>query len=113
MSTPGLGDLWRSIETAGPLAPAALRFLKTEIDLPTGPVLARIDGVGQRHLCIPAPVTELGSADRGSRGVTMQVRVLLASGGKESPCVDVHCRRPDLISSFQVAAADILSYSRK
>ena len=113
MSLQQLSALWESIEQSGMLGPSAIRFLDSGVRFPTGPVLIGVDGVNQRHLCIPAPVGELGRADRRSRGVTVEVRSLMSPEGRETPFVDVHCRRPDLNALFEIVARDILAESQR
>lgn len=113
MSAPELGALWRSIEDSGPLAPGSIRFLTTDLVLPTGAVLAGVDAQGHRHLCIPGRTEELGGKDEGSRGVTIEVRPLRDPAGRERAFVDVLCRRPDLSALFEVVAADILAEALK
>lgn len=113
MNTHSLATLWASIESSGLLPAAALRFLDTGVTFNGGTVFAGVDGASQRHLCIPAPTSELGRIDRSSKGVTIEVRPLLNRDGEETPFVDIHCRRPDLNSLFEIVASDILSECQK
>ena len=113
MNLSDLSALWRTIERSGTPDAAAIRFLDTGTSFPTGSVYVGLDGMNQRHLCIPAPPGELSREDRRSRGVTIEVRLLLNPEGKESPFVDVHCRKPELNALFETLATDILAKSEK
>jgi hypothetical protein len=108
-----LSEKWRQIEQSGALSAAAIRFLDTGTTFPTGPVLVGVDGLNQRHLCIPAPSGELGREDKRSRGVTIEVRPLLNPQGHEVPFVDVHCRKPELNALFETVSMDILAASER
>ncbi len=108
MSGANLSGLWRSIELAGALGAPTLRFLDTGVVFPTGTALVGLDGAGERHLCIPSSVDELGCEDKRSLGVSIEVRPLRDAAGKESPFVDVHCHRPDLNPVFEIVASEIL-----
>src|SRR5262249_46645590 len=85
MTEDQLSALWLSIEEAGAREVTASRFLDTGASFPTGAVLAGVDGMNQRHLCIPAPPGELGREDRRSCGVTIEVRPLVNPDGHEVP----------------------------
>lgn len=113
MTATRLGGLWSSIENEGGLKPEALRFLDTGVTFPTGIVLAGVDGSGHRHLCIPAPTTELGREDRRSQGVTIEVRNLINAKKQQQLFVDVRCHRPDLNPIFEVVADDILAQAQR
>jgi len=106
-----LGTFWETLEASGPLATADLRFTSAGVAGEYGPVLVGVDGRGDRHLCIPATVTELGLADEGSAGVTVRVRDLIQADGSNAIYVDVHCHKPDLNNLFELVAAEMVGRS--
>lgn len=107
-----LKALWTDVEES--LRKAAgergrIRFLETGVQTTEGVVLAGVGADGRRHLCIPAPGSELGQSDKLSRGVSLEVVELETEQGNKSVYVDVACNRPELIELFVIVADEMLS----
>ena len=106
-SRPKVGQIWKEIEGDG-VPPSARIRLRPAGTVGDGiQVLVGIDGLGHRHLCVPSPESDLGSQDRYSRGVTIEVRELHDGQGPR-PYVDVECLMPALNELFAVVSEEML-----
>jgi len=103
---PGIALLWRELENAGLPSAEKVRF-KEGGKLGDTAILVGIDGLGHRHVCVPAPDSDRGKQDTSSRGVSIEVRELLA-GTEPRQFVDVKCSIPALNELFSMVAGDML-----
>jgi hypothetical protein len=98
--------LWRELEDAGLPSAEKLRF-KEAGTVGALPVLIGVDGLGHRHICVPAPDADRGKHDTHSRGVSIEVRELMA-GKNRRQFVDVRCSLPGLNALFSIVADEML-----
>jgi hypothetical protein len=113
MDVKDLSDIWRNVEGSGPLPKEQLRFLDIGEELNGHAVLAGLDALGHRHLCIPTTATDEGKANAESRGVSLGVRELLDPHKREVLFVDLECKKPELNPLFEAVAVDVLEACRK
>ncbi|MDL1866945.1 PD-(D/E)XK motif protein [Betaproteobacteria bacterium PRO4] len=73
-----------------------------------GNPLLTIDGIGQRHLLIPAPRSTKPMHDKRSSGVQLLVTTW-GEGENRSPYVDLICLKPHLNGLFDLIIYDVVS----
>lgn len=73
-----------------------------------GDVLFGVDSERERHLLVPIPVDAEFSADRDSRGVHLERRLLIGNGGVDLAFIDVACKLPQLERLFSSVVDEII-----
>src|SRR6266540_2409091 len=101
-----VAKLWAELESDGVPEADKLR-LREAARFGTTSILIGIDGLGHRHMCVSAPDVDAGKQDLNSRGVSIEVRVLLA-GEERRQYVDVACTIPALNEMFGIVSGEMV-----
>lgn len=102
-----LGSAWRSLGDREIRGTPRLEALQLDpLSVGGRPLLAALDGDGQRHLLVPLPPGSADVEDSRSAGVVLSTRTLERSDGQQR-YADLACIRTDLTGVFAGLAADI------
>ncbi|KUL31458.1 PD-(D/E)XK motif protein [Actinoplanes awajinensis] len=102
-----LESLWRDISIDAPVTGAS-SLSSADLMIPTseGPLRLALDPEGRRHLLVPLPTSAAAVEDKHSSGVHLDTRVLVIDD-RPVRCLDLVCRRSDLVGVFTGLVADV------